>query len=218
MAVIRVFLVEDDVDWRVGLSAYLAKQSDMEVVGTASNAEEAILLAPVLAPDVILMDIMLVGSMEGITLTAEISSRCQAQIIMLSSLTEKQVIFEAFKAGAVNYLVKSAFQDIPDAIRQAHASNSPIDARVADQIREEFRRLKQLEREYEVKQMKDLITPTEIQVLSMIDKGYTQTQIADKFVVSIRTVKNHVSHILKKLQGKSSKEAAQKAKDLGLFK
>jgi len=217
MTRIRVFLVEDDEDWRRGLSAYVAKEPDMEVIGTAADAAEARSLAPALNPDVILMDIMLVDSMEGIALTAEISALCEAKIIMLSSLTEKQVVFEAFKAGAVNYLVKSDFGAIPEAIREAYQESSPIDARVAEQIREEFRRLKQLEQEYEAKKLKDLITPAEIQVLSMIDQGYTQTQIADKFVISIRTVKNHVSHILKKLPGKSSKEAAKKAKDMGLF-
>ena len=217
MTMIRVFLVEDDEDWRRGLSAYVAKEADMEVIGTAANAADARTLAPALNPDVILMDIMLVDSMEGIALTAEISALCEAKIIMLSSLTEKQVIFDAFKAGAVNYLVKSDFGAIPGAIREAYRESSPIDAQVAEQIREEFRRLKQLEQEYEAKKLKDLITPAEIQVLSMIDQGYTQTQIADKFVISIRTVKNHVSHILKKLPGKSSKEAAKKAKDMGLF-
>lgn len=214
---IRVMIVEDDEDWLRGLAAYLAKEDDIAIVGQAASAEAARSVAASAKPDVILMDIMLVDSMEGIALTAEISQLCDARIIMLSSLEEKQVIFEAFKAGAINYLVKSAFGQIPQAIRQAYASSSPIDARVAEQMREEFRRLKQVEREYQVKQMQDMMTPTEIQVLSMIDQGYTQTQIADKFVISIRTVKNHVGNILKKLNGKSSKEAAQKAKDMGLF-
>ncbi|MOA35103.1 Oxygen regulatory protein NreC [compost metagenome] len=84
-------------------------------------------------------------------------------------------------------------------------------------MREEFRRLKQLEREFEVKKLNDLITPSELQLLDLIDQGYTQPQIADKLVVSLRTVKNHVNHILKKLNLPGSREAASKVKEMGLF-
>ncbi|HTG71654.1 MAG TPA: LuxR C-terminal-related transcriptional regulator, partial [Candidatus Udaeobacter sp.] len=96
-------------------------------------------------------------------------------------------------------------------------SQSPINAAVAERMREEFRRLKQLEREFEAKKLNDLITPSELQLLDLIDQGYTQPQIADKLVVSIRTVKNHVNHILKKLNLTGSREAANKAKEMGLF-
>ena len=82
---------------------------------------------------------------------------------------------------------------------------------------EEFRRLKKLEREYEVEKFKRMLTPSEVQLLSMIHDGYSQTQIAEKSFLSVRTVKNHVNNILRKLGGKSSKEAAQQAKDKELF-
>ncbi|CAH0118125.1 MULTISPECIES: response regulator transcription factor [unclassified Paenibacillus] len=214
---IRVMIVEDDDDWRRGLKAYLEQQPDLAVVAQAAAAEEARTAAREAQPDIVLMDIMLVDSLEGIALTADISQSCNARVIMLSSLEEKEVIFEAFQAGAVNYIVKSDFTNIPEAIRQAYADSSPIDAGVAERIREEFRRLQQVEREYEIRKARELITPTEREVLAMIHEGYTQPQIADKFVVSLRTVKNHVNSILKKLNGKSSKEAAQKAKDMGIL-
>lgn len=217
MSIIRVMIVEDDPDWRRGLSAYLAKETDIEVVAAADTAEAALAAAATARLDVVLMDIMLADSAEGIALTAEISRLSDARIIMLTSLQAKEMMFDAFKAGAVNYLVKSDFKAIPEAVRQAFFHRSPIDALAAEQMREEFRRLKQLEREYERKQMSDLITPTELQVLSMIEQGHTQTEIADKFVISIRTVKVHVGNILRKLNGKSSKEAAKKAKDMGLL-
>lgn len=84
-------------------------------------------------------------------------------------------------------------------------------------MREEFRRLKKLEQEYKKKDMKSIITPAELQVLEMIHQGKKQTEIADQTFVSIRTIKNHVNHILRKLGVKSSKEAADKAKENGLF-
>ncbi|MEK8128559.1 response regulator transcription factor [Paenibacillus filicis] len=215
--VIRVVIVEDDPEWLAGLRSYLRKEKDMEVVATASGGVEAVKLLETLEADVVLMDIMMSDSPEGLWAAAEIVKCSGARVIMLSSMEEKDMIFEAFKAGAVDYMVKSNFAEIPQMIRSAYANRSAIHPSVAEQMREEFRRLKQLEHEVRVKELRDLLTPTEVQVLDLIEKGHTQTQIADKFVVSIRTVKVHVGNILKKLGGKSSKEAAQKAKDMGIL-
>ncbi|UUZ79224.1 response regulator transcription factor [Paenibacillus sp. P26] len=214
---IRVILVEDDPDWRRGLTSYLRKEPDIEVIGEASRGQEAVESLERLEADVVLMDIMMADSPEGLWAAAEIVKCSGARVIMLSSMEEKDMIFGAFKAGAVDYMVKSSFDEIPQAIRSANANRSAIHPSVAAQMREEFRRLKQLEHEIRVKELRNLLTPTELQVLDLIEKGHTQTQIADKFVVSIRTIKVHVGSILKKLGGKSSKEAAQKAKDMGIL-
>lgn len=214
---IRVVIVEDDQDWLRGLSSYLSKQEDMEIVGTASSGQDAVRLLEKVEADVVLMDIMMSDSPEGIWAAAEIVQCTGSRVIMLTSMEEKELIFEAFKAGAVDYMVKSNFTEIPQSIRGAYANRSSISPSAAAQMREEFRRLKKLEQEMRVKELRDLLTPTEIQVLDLIEKGYTQTQIADKFVVSIRTIKVHVGNILRKLGGKSSKEAAQKAKDMGIL-
>lgn len=214
---IRVMIVEDDPDWLRGLSAYLAAADDLTVVATADNAEQALLLAGEAAPDVILLDIMLADSPEGLRLASELSASSTARLIMLTSMEDKEFVVEAFRAGAVNYLVKSDFSSIPEAIREAAGNKSAIDASAARQMLEEFRRLKKLERDYEVDKFKRMVTPAEVQLLSMIHEGYTQTQIAEKSFLSVRTVKNHVSNILRKLGGKSSKEAAQQAKDMELF-
>ncbi len=167
--------------------------------------------------DVVLMDIMLEGRPEGVLLAEETAVSTGARVIMLTSMEEKELIFRSFQAGAIDYQIKSDFESLPDAVRSASRSQSPINAAVAERMREEFRRLKQLEREFEAKKLNDLITPSELQLLDLIDQGYTQPQIADKLVVSIRTVKNHVNHILKKLNLTGSREAANKAKEMGLF-
>lgn len=214
---IRVMIVEDDPDWLRGLTAYLAKETDMEIVAQASASEDALAAIRTQSPDIVLMDIMLASSMEGIWLTEEVCRTCTAKVIMLSSLRQNDVVFSAFQAGATDYVVKSNYEEIPAAIRGAHGNRASIHASVAEQMREEFRRLKQLERQVHVKEVRDKITPAELQVLEMIDSGYTQTDIADKLVLSIRTIKVHVGNVLKKLGGGSSKDAAKKARDLGLF-
>ncbi|CAH1190074.1 Transcriptional regulatory protein LnrK [Paenibacillus plantiphilus] len=214
---IRVMIVEDDPDWLRGLSAYLNAAGGLLVVATADNPEQALLVAEEAAPDVILLDIMLADSPEGLRLAGELSATSTARLIMLTSMEDKAFVVEAFRAGAVNYLVKSDFSSIPDAIREAAGDKSAIDASAARQMLEEFRRLKKVEREYEVDKFKRMVTPAEVQLLSMIHDGYSQTQIAEKSFLSVRTVKNHVSNILRKLGGKSSKEAAQQAKDMDLF-
>lgn len=218
---IRVWIVEDDPDWLRGLIAYLNKERDIEVVWTASQADmvRQALLGDKLESepvDVVLMDIMLDGRPDGVLLAEEAAS-AGARVIMLTSMEEKELIFRSFQAGAIDYQIKTEFEALPDAIRSAFRSQSPINAAVAERMREEFRRLKQLEREFEAKKLGDLITPSELQLLDLIDQGYTQPQIADKLVVSIRTVKNHVNHILKKLNLPGSREAASKAKEMGLL-
>jgi DNA-binding NarL/FixJ family response regulator len=214
---IRVMIVEDDPDWRRGLTAYLNSESDIEVIAEADEPEKALLLAGQMNPDIILLDIMLADNPEGLRLAGELSGITGARIIMLTSMEDRAFVVEAFRAGAVNYLVKSDFASIPDAVRKAAADQSAIDASAARQMLEEFRRLKKLEREYEVEKFKRMLTPSEVQLLSMIHDGYSQTQIAEKSFLSVRTVKNHVNNILRKLGGKSSKEAAQQAKDKELF-
>ncbi|MGG1637783.1 response regulator transcription factor [Paenibacillus sp. FSL K6-3182] len=219
---IKVWIVEDDRDWLRGLVAYLNKEQDIEVVWTASRADDvrqALMEGKQqsVPADVVLMDIMLDGRPEGVLLAEEAAIATGGRVIMLTSMEEKELIFRSFQAGAIDYQIKSDFESLPEAVRSAYRSQSPINAAVAERMREEFRRLKQMEREFEAKKLGDLITPSELQLLDLIDQGYTQPQIADKLVVSIRTVKNHVNHILKKLNLSGSREAANKAKEMGLF-
>lgn len=219
MEPIRILIVEDDLDWLRGLKAYLNRQPDLRVVATVSTAEEARELFANAEPgaDVVLMDIMLQDEPAGIGLAEQALLSWGVKVIMLTSMEEKDFIFRSFQAGAIDYQIKSRFEELPTIIRAVHARQSSINAAVAELMREEFRRLKRLEHQFKVKEVSDLITPTELQVLEMIDQGHTQTEIANRFFISLRTVKIHVGHILKKLGSPSSKDAAQKIRDLGLF-
>jgi DNA-binding NarL/FixJ family response regulator len=220
MQPIRIFLVEDDVDWLRGLSDYLRQQADFILVATAASSEEArtIMRAADFQADIALFDIMLDGLPEGIILAEESMRIPDLKVIMLTSMEEKDLIFRSFQAGAIDYQIKADFSGLPDIIRTAFHKRTPINAAVAEQLRLEFQRLKQLETAWNHKEIRDLITPTELQVLHMIDQGYTQTEIANRFVISLHTVKNHVGHILKKLKVTSSKLAAHKVKQAGGFK
>jgi two-component system vancomycin resistance associated response regulator VraR len=214
---IRLLLVEDDGDWLRGLEAYLSREPDLQVAAAVSTREAAEQAVGEVPFDVALVDIMLHGAADGIDLAQLICQTTTARVVMLTSLQEKEMIFGAYRVGAIDYLVKSEFTDIPAAVRAAFAKESPMNAYVAGQMREEFRRLRQLEQEYRVKELRDKITPSELQVLRMIDAGHTQTDIADKLYLSLRTIKVHVGNVLKKLGGSTSKEAARQARDLGLF-
>ncbi|GKU78329.1 response regulator transcription factor [Paenibacillus sp. L3-i20] len=216
---IRVGLVEDDPDWLRGVADYLNGEPDFQLVWTASTGDE---LREALHQtnnhvDVVLMDIMIQGKPEGIALAEETALTIGARIIMLTSMEEKELILKSFQVGAIDYQLKSNFEQIPAAVRAAYSKQSPISATAAEQLREEFRRLRAMEREFEAKKMGDLITPSELQLLSLIDQGYSQPQIADKLFITLRTVKNHVNHILKKLGLEGSKEAASKLKEMGLL-
>jgi two-component system vancomycin resistance associated response regulator VraR len=219
MEPIKLFIVEDDYDWLRGMTAYLNRQPDLQIIATATTAEEArmILSGPDIGADVALLDIMLDDEPAGIHLAEQAVETWGTKVIMLTSMEEKDLIFRSFQAGAIDYQIKSNFEQLPSVISAAHLRSAPINAAVAEKLREEFRRLKRLEQQFKVKEMSDLITPTELQVLEMIDQGHTQTEIAGRFFISLRTVKIHVGHILKKLGSSSSREAAQKVRELGLF-
>ncbi len=219
MEAIRIFLVEDDLDWLRGLSDYLQQQADFTLIAAASSAAEArrIMQQSDFQADIALFDIMLDGLPEGIVLAEEVVQRVNLKVIMLTSMEEKEFIFRSFQAGALDYQIKADFASLPDIIRTAFHKKTPINAAVAEQMRLEFQRLKQLETAWQHKAVRDLITPTELQVLHLIEQGYTQPEIANRFVISLHTVKIHVGHILKKLKMTNSKLAAQKVKQAGGF-
>ncbi|WP_421617380.1 response regulator [Brevibacillus sp. TJ4] len=212
MKTIAVFLVEDDPVWRKGLIDYLNKEPDIRVTGEAASKEEAIERFAQSAADVVLMDINLTdNNLDGIdTAISLLQDHPDCTIIMLTSLTDEDVIVESFSAGAVNYISKSSFKEIPDAIRAAHTRQSAIHPTAAQALRNEFLRLKNDE-------YQKLLSPAEKDILRLIHEGQTQTQIERSLHITKRTIKNHINRILKKMGVKSSKEAAAKARQRKLF-
>ncbi|GGF98212.1 response regulator transcription factor [Paenibacillus abyssi] len=206
MSHIKVLIVEDDPDWIKAMTAFLNKEKDILVVGAATGSEEAVLLAQTLSFDVVLMDIQLTESgHDGIYTAIEMIEIHPAKIIILTSLNDDHVITQAFTAGAVNYIDKTRFMDLPHAIRSAYHHPTAMEA-----LLKEFTRLKREE------QLKGL-TAAEREVYDLIEEGYTQSQIEKKLHKAESTLKNQVNKMLKKLGVKSSKEAVELVKRKGLF-
>ncbi len=209
---IRILVVEDDAIWRKGLIDYVNKEDDLTVVGTAETRQEALQSAQDLEFDVVLLDINLTeNNLDGIDIALELSQlKPDCKIIMLTSLTAEEIIVDSFSAGAVNYISKLNFKEIPEAIRAAHRQQSAIHPTAAAALRNELLRLKQEED-------KKLLSPAEKEILQLIHQGQTQSQIEKTLHITKRTIKNHINRILKKLGTKTSKEAAAKAKQKKLF-
>lgn len=202
---IKVLLVEDDPDWIKAMTSYLNGEDDLLVVGAAMSLDEAVSLARTLDFDVALLDIQLTaGGKEGIAAALRIQEIRPAKLIMLTSLSDERTITQAFTAGAVDYIEKSRFKDIPQAIRTAHRHPAAMDA-----LLKEFARLKREE------QLRDL-TPAEREVFELIEAGYTQSEIERKLFKSESTLKNQVSKILKKLGVRTSKQAVDKVRRRGI--
>ncbi|MFS0838564.1 response regulator [Paenibacillus sp. 1P03SA] len=205
MELIKILLVEDDPDWIKAMTSYLNKEDDLLVVGAAVHPDEAVRMAAKLDFDVVLMDIQLTDrGLDGIYTAAEMMELRPVKIIMLTSMSDEHIMTESFTAGAVNYIEKTRFREVPQAIRSAYRHPAAMDA-----LLKEFSRLKREE------QLKEL-TAAEREVFELIEEGYTQSQIEKKLVKAESTLKNQVNKMLKKLGVKSSKEAVEKVRRRGI--
>ncbi len=215
---IRVMVVDDQELIREGLSIILDAQPDLEVVGQAANGREAIALVDRSRPDVILMDIKM-PVMNGIEATRQIKTAYpKIQILILTTYSEDELIFEGVRAGASGYLLKDITRgDLAEAVRGAVRGEAQIDPAVASQVLSEFQRmanvlrartatLKEPSREHEdTTHEKDLppieaLTDREETILKLLTEGLTNAGIAAQLHLSEGTVKNYVSEILGKLQ------------------
>ncbi len=196
---IRVLVVDDHDMVRSGLSAFLMTTDDLELVGEASDGEQAVQLADELRPDVVLMDLIMPG-MDGVAATHAIRSKYpETQVIALTSFGEEKLVRTAVQAGAIAYLLKNVSADqLADAIRAAYAGRSTLSPEAAETL---VRSASQSENRIPE------LTPRERQVLELMAEGLNNSQIAERLVVSRSTIKYHVSNILSKLGVTSRAEA-----------
>jgi DNA-binding NarL/FixJ family response regulator len=203
---IKVFIVEDDADWIKALTSFLNRESDLLVAGAVTNSSDALHMAQTIAFDVILMDIQLEGSeLDGIQTAMLLHEYSSAKIIMLTSVSDEQAMTRSFTAGALQYLDKIRFKELPQTIRSVYHHPAPMEA-----LLKEFTRLKREE------QLKEL-TFAEREVFELIEAGYTQSQIEKKLYKAESTLKNQVNKMLKKFGVRSSKEAVEKVRRRGLL-
>jgi len=196
---ITVLVVEDHPVVRDGLAGYIDADPGIQVVGQTGDGLEAVELAQELVPDVVLMDIVLKGSeIEGAEATRRITSLCpNTQVLALSAFDEDDKVFPALKAGAMGYMLKtSSSGQICDAIRQVAQRQPYLDPHVYHKLTEYLSLVRPAERSDE---LKPRLTPREKDVLELLAQGLTNQEIADQLVISVKTVKTHVSNILQKL-------------------
>jgi len=206
--VIRVMLVDDHAVVRSGLSAFMLVYDDLELVAEARNGREAVMLAELHRPDVVLMDLVM-PEMDGAQATRAIRERWpEVQVVALTSFKEDDLVQAALEAGAIGYLLKNVSSDeLAAAIRKAHEGRATLAPEAAQVLVQATRAPKKLGHD---------LTAREREVLALLVQGLSNRQIASELIVSHSTVKFHVSSILSKLGAASRTEAVALALQHGL--
>jgi DNA-binding NarL/FixJ family response regulator len=197
MAKIRLMIVDDHEVVRLGMRAAFELESDITVVGEASNGAEALAKMGVLGPQVILMDVRM-EKMNGIEACREIKSRSpDVHILMITSFSDEEAVFASVMAGASGYLLKNVSRaELLKAIRLVASGQSLLDAEATKKAIAH------------ISTPADELTEREREVLAHVARGYTNKQIAELLSISEKTARNHVSRILEKLGLARRSEAA----------
>jgi len=211
---ISVMVVDDHPIWRDGVARDLG-ENGFDVRATAPDADAAVRIANAVRPDVVLMDLNLGGS-SGVEATREITTNLpDTRVLVLSASGEHSDVLEAVKAGASGYLVKSAsVQELIDAVRRTAEGDPVFTAGLAGLVLGEYRRMADAPDGGAAPRLSE----RETDVLRLVAKGLTARQIAERLVLSHRTVENHVQSTLRKLQLHNRVELARYAIEHGLDK
>jgi len=210
---VSVMVVDDHPIWRDGVARDLA-ENGFDVRATAADGDAAIRISRAVRPDVVLMDLNL-GKTSGVDATREITAALPStKVLVLSASGEHSDVLEAVKAGASGYLVKSASaQELVDAVLRTAAGDPVFTAGLAGLVLGEYRRMADTPGDGEPPPR---LTERETEVLRLVAKGMTARRIAEKLVLSHRTVENHVQSTLRKLQLHNRVELARYAIEHGL--
>ncbi len=197
--IIQIMLVDDHNVVRSGLATFLRAYEDMELVGEAKNGMEAVNLCRKKQPDVILMDLMM-PEMDGIAATrAILADYPEIKIIAMTSFEEDNLVQGVLAAGAISYLLKNVTSDeLANAIRAAFSGRSTLSPEAARALIQTTR---------PTKQPFVSLTEREHEVLHLVVQGQSNQQIANAMIISLATVKAHISNILSKLGVSSRTEA-----------
>jgi len=207
---IRVMLVDDHQMVRNGLATFLLVHDDLELVGEASDGEEALRVFEESRPDIVLMDLKM-PRMDGVEATRRLLERVpEAHIIALTSFEDETLVQKALEAGASGYLLKDiGADDLADAIRKAHGGKPALAAEATEALFRVARR---------GHQPGDDLTDRERDVLALMVEGLSNAQIAGRLILSTSTVKYHIGNIFSKLGVNSRVEAVALAIQRKLIK
>ena len=203
MRTLRILIADDHLVVREGLGTIITAQPDMQVVGKATNGEEAVALAQALAPDVILMDLRM-PRLDGADAIQQIRKvDAEARILVLTSYAKDRRVFSAIKAGALGYLLKDATHDqLVQAIRDVAQGTLALHPDIALQV------IRELERPTEVSAPAVSLTDREVKTLQWIARGLNNQEIGATLGIHERTVAKYVSSILAKLHLSNRTQAA----------
>ena len=208
----RLLVVDDHPAYRRGLELMLADAADIAIVGEAGTGERALDQAAALTPDVILMDLRMPG-LDGIEATRRLTrSGSTAAVVVLTMFQDDDSVFAAMRAGARGYLLKGAEQDeIVRAIRAVAAGEAIFGPEIAQRVIAHF-----TSGSGSTAAAFPSLTDREREVLEMVAAGKGNAAIAHDLMISLKTVRNHVSNIFTKLQVSDRSQAIVKARDAGL--
>jgi DNA-binding NarL/FixJ family response regulator len=230
--IVCVLVVDDQRLMRDGIVSLLEMQDGIEVVGTASNGQEALEKAVSLRPDVILMDVRM-PVMDGVVATGQVRSKLPScRILMLTTFDNEEYVLDALRAGASGYLLKDLpAPDLASAVRAVYKGIYQLDPAVASKVIASLSRPRAIDSAKQpapvsstLSTMGDVgylsprsadLTGREVEVLRLIAKGATNREIAEQLVISEGTVKNHISNILSRLGLRDRTQAAIYARENG---
>jgi DNA-binding NarL/FixJ family response regulator len=210
---IRVVLVDDHTLMRQGVKGLLDLTEDLQVVGEASDGDEALQIIRTLRPDVVLLDVRM-PKRSGVEVLKDLQlSRSLPPTILLTTFDDDAALLEGMRAGARGFLLKDvSFEALTDAIRRVAAGESLIRPAVSERV---LRGIERLGLPFESLEVPDRLTRRELEVLRLVAGGFSNREIADTLAMSEGTVKNHTSSILSKLGVRDRTRAVLRALDLG---
>jgi len=209
---IRLLLADDHRMLREGLSRSMTEEG-FDVVGEATDGVEAVAMAELLLPDVILMDVSM-PNCDGVEACRQVKAHnSKSRVVMLTMHVDKEVLTNAIRAGATGYLIKDcSTQEIAEAVRMAANGDTVLSPQLAKSMLDEVRRLDEKATAEEDR----MVTKREEEVLQLIADGCSTPEVADRLYISQKTVKNHLASIYQKLDARDRTQAVLQAVRMGI--
>jgi DNA-binding NarL/FixJ family response regulator len=214
---IRVLIADDQRVVREGLTMVLGLLPEVEVVGSACDGDEAVVLAADLLPDIVLMDLRM-PRRDGVEATRLLRERVpQTKVVVLTTYADDRSVLDALRAGARGYLTKDAGRaEIRHALKQVLDNHAVIDPAVQHHVVDAIATLSPAQARRSLLPLPAGLTPREAEVLSLIATGMSNREIAEHLVVSEGTVKSHINHLLAKIDARDRAQAVTFAYQRGL--